>query len=603
MLTLLLTASLALAKPAASSIAEDGDGKHGADLALDGLLSTGWAEGGIGHGAGAWWEFDLASPTKLEVISLWPGNLKEGRKSFREYARPKTVKIYVDGAQVGEPVRVQDEMKRVDVPVDVTGKKVRVEVVEVYEGFVYADCHLAEVAVNLTEGERARAVEKVEAWRGSKEAEKLLAKHEEEVVEAFRKHKEDEDEDEGLAFLMSTAADGPLYLRKKVGSLVPEGYRVAAIVPDPKAMDALRKLKDPNGIPGLEMAALRSIGKQQREINEVVEQFYAYQEMVGARRNIKAWGETGFEPGALRAFGEPLAVEIDRMGQIYVADTGNNRVQRFNQDGLAERSWGPQPDIAEAWFGKTRKWYASGAAPGDKNGEFHNPVDIELIPVKDGDQFAVLDAHNRIQIFDEAGAPLIGWAVNVDEEMEPRVGGEGYLAWVPQKKQIVAFIGNDAVAYTLDSEEVGRWKVKDGTPNACEVGKDGRIYLAFGDEIVAYNPDGFRYGTVIDAKILGEGFEDLDITLDEEQRMWVLTDRGWAFLFKKPGKLDWKVKVSDVELEHPRFAVSQGLVFVTDRDRIVKTDALQLHTDELEALEAKAEQEKAEKATKGAGSK
>lgn len=599
MLTLLLSASLALAKPAASSVAEDADGKHGADLALDGLLATGWGEGGMGTGEGAWWEFDLASATKLEVISIWPGNLKDGRKSFREYARPKTVKILVDGKQVGEDVRIQDEMKRVDVPVDVTGKKVRIEVVDAYEGFVFADCYIAEVAVNLTEGERARAVEKVEAWRSSKEAEKLLAKHEDEVVEAFRKHREDEDENEALAFLMSAAGDGPLYLRKKVGSLVPEGYRVAAIVPDPKAMDALRKLKDPNGIPGLEMAALRSIGKQQREIQEVVEMFYAYQEMVGARRNIAAWGETGFEVGALRSFGEPLAVEVDRMGRIYVADTGNHRVQQFDQDGISQRQWGPKPDIANVWFGKTRKWYASGSAPGDKNGEFSNPVDVELIPGKEDDRFAVLDAHNRLQVFDEQGMPLIGWTVSVDDQMEPRVGGEGYLAWLPKKKQLVAFVGNDAVVYTLESEEVGRWQVKDGTPNAVEVGADGKLYLAFGSDVIAYNADGFRYGKVFGEEVLGQGFEDLDITMDEEGKMWALTDTGWVFKFKKPGKLDWKVRLRDVELEHPRFAVSQGLVFVSERDKLLKIDALQLHTDEVEELKAKAEEEKAAAASSG----
>src|SRR5687767_8271293 len=97
MLSLLLAASLAHARPAASSVAEDALGKHTPDLALDGLLSTGWAEGGVGHGDGAWWEFDLATPTKLEVVSFWGGNLTEGKKSFREYARPKLVRVFVDG--------------------------------------------------------------------------------------------------------------------------------------------------------------------------------------------------------------------------------------------------------------------------------------------------------------------------------------------------------------------------------------------------------------------------------------------------------------------------------------------------------------------------
>ena len=599
MLTMLLAASFAYAKATASSVAQDEAGKHPADLALDGLLTTGWAEGGVGHGEGAWWEFDLPSATKLETVSFWGGNLSDGRKSFREYARPKLVRVYIDGVQQGEKdeegnfkgFRLQDEMKRIDIPVEVeAARKVRLEIVETFEGFVFADCYISEFAVNFTEGERARAVEKVEAWRTGKEGIKLHEKHEEEVLAAYKLHKDDGDENTGLDFLMSAAADGPLYLRKKVTSLVPEGSRAAAIVPDEKSMEAIRKLKDPNGIPGLEMAALRSIGKQQKEIREIIEIFYAYQELnSGGRRNIKAWGEQGWEVGALQSFGEPLAVEIDRFGQLYVADTGNNRLQRFTQDGLSDKQWGAKPDVASFWFSKKRTWYAAGAAPGDTNGAFQNVVDVELIPGKEADSFVTLDAAGNVQVFNEEGAPLIGWTARVDHEMSAKVGGEGYLAWIPQKKVLVVFIGNTAVVFNLASEELSRWKVKDGTPNSVEVGKDGKLYLGFGSDVNQYSHDGFRFATVIDKTILGEGFEDVDITLDDEDRMWALTDTGWVFLFKKPGKLDWKVRISDVPFVRPRFAVSQGMVFVTDRDRIVKKDALQLRTDEIDAKKAAAE--------------
>lgn len=589
---LLAPLSIAHAKPAGSSVAEDMDGKHGPDLALDGLLSTGWGEGGMGHGDGAWWEFDLAAATKIEAVSVWPGNLKQGARSYREYARPKLIRVLVDGAVQGEPVRLQDEMQRRDIPLDVTGKKVRIEVIEVFEGAVFADLYLSEVAVNFTEGERGRAVEKVEAWRASKEGAKLQAKHEEEVLAAYELHKASSDENPGLEFLMSTAGDGPMFLRRKVGSLVPEGYRIAAIVPDPKAMDAIRKLKDSNGIPGLEMAALRSIGDAEKEIREIVEIFYAYQEIVGGgRRNIQAWGETGFEVGALRSFGEPLALEIDRFGGIYVADTGNNRLQQFSQEGLSARQWGLPSDVSSTWFGGKRKWYASGSAPADGQNGFTNPVDVQLIPGKEADRFAVLDAAGRVQIYDTEGNPVIGWTVRIDGQIQPKVGGEGYLAWVPKKEHLVVFLADEAITFTLDSEEVARWKVKDGTPNAVEVGKDSRLYMAFGANVIAYNTDGFRYGTIFGSELLGKGFEDLDLTLDEEGRLWALTDTGWAFKFKKPGKLEWKVRVTDVDFVHPRFAVSQGMLFVTDRDRIVKADALQIRTDELEEERAKAEAE------------
>jgi hypothetical protein len=586
MLTLLLAASLAHARPAASSVGEDEGGKHPAEDALDGLLATGWAEGEPGKGDGAWWEFDLPAATKIESVSLWPGNLSEGKKSFREYGRPKLIKLYVDGQPQGEAIRLLDEMQRKDIPLDVSGKKLRVEIVEAYEGAVFGTTHLAEVAINFTEGERTKAVEKVNAWRTSKEGEKLQVKHDADVVAAFDAHMADSDEDTGIGFLMDAAGEGAPFLRKKVSSLVGEGYRAAALVPDDKAMEALLKLKDPNGIPGLELAALRAIGKEQKQIRSNVEYFYAYADLLGGgRRNIKAWGESGWEPGALRSFGEPLAVEIDRFGQVWVSDTANNRLQRFTQDGISDKQWGAQKDVTEAWFTGRRTWYAAGANASEEAGSFVNTVDVALIPGKEDDRFAVLDARGRVQVFSPEGNLLIGWTVRTDNQMQDKVGGEGYLAWLPKKKALVAFVGDEAVAYALDgkqdSQELFRWEVEDGTPNAVEVGKDGRLYMTFGSDVIAYNTDGFRYGKVFGDEILGEGFEDVDLTVDEEGRLWALTDTGWVFNFKKPGKLEWKVQISEVELIRPRFAVSQGLVFYTDRDRVVKVDALQRHEQEL----------------------
>jgi hypothetical protein len=110
--------------------------------------------------------------------------------------------------------------------------------------------------------------------------------------------------------------------------------------------------------------------------------------------------------------------------------------------------------------------------------------------------------------------------------------------------------------------------------------------MVYGSKIVSYNAtDGFRYQIVIDSATLGEGFEDVDLEIDEEGRMWVLTDTGWLFKFKKPGKLDWKIQGSTVELARPRFAVHQGIAYITDRDRILVVDALQMHIDQEQAAE------------------
>lgn len=569
-----------------SSTMQDAAGKHTAELAFDGLLGTGWAEGELGAGAGSWLEIDLGSATEVGSVSLWPGNLEKGERTFKEYGRPKVIQVWVDGQKVGDPLRIQSEMKRVDVPVGKTGRKLRVEFVESFEGGVYTDMFVAEVAVNFNEGERSKAVAKVEAWRTSKEGLAAQKKYEDQALAAYEKHKADPYEKEGLEFLMDAAGEGPEYLRRRVSSLVPLGSRAAALVPDEMAMSAIRKLKDPTGIPGLEYAAMRSLGKQQREIVDLIAYFRAWRDIQGGgRRNIVAWGETGWEVGALRGEGEPLAIEIDQFGNAYVADTANNRIQRYTTGGVSDKQWGAPPDVSEYWFGSTRPWYAAGGLAKEEAGAFQNPVDVELIPGKEGDAFMVLDASGRLQIFDAEGNGEIGWTLAIDDQVQPKVGGEGYLAYLPKKDLIVAIVGNDAVVYQRDSEKLSQFVIKDGTPNAVVAGTDNKLYMAFGDQVITYNTDGFRYGTVIDSKILGEGFEDMDITLDEKGEMWVLVDTGWVFKFKKPGKLDWKLRAVDHELIHPRFAVFQGNVLITDRDTILPIDAMQMHLDEVQAEE------------------
>ena len=134
---------------------------------------------------------------------------------------------------------------------------------------------------------------------------------------------------------------------------------------------------------------------------------------------------------------------------------------------------------------------------------------------------------------------------------------------------------------------LGRWEVEDGTPNAVEVLKNGKLLMAFGRDVLMYNMDGFRYGTVIGYDQLDEGFEDMDITRDEEGRIWILTDTGYVHKFKNIKKKEWSLKVIDRPITHPRMAVNQGIVFIVSDDQIERIDAYQLKIDK-EAADAEA---------------
>jgi sugar lactone lactonase YvrE len=78
-------------------------------------------------------------------------------------------------------------------------------------------------------------------------------------------------------------------------------------------------------------------------------------------------------------FNFPKGVAIDNEGKIYVADTGNSRVQIFNQDGSFIKEFGNQ---------------------GTANGEFLFP---EGILVNKGKIYVVDTGNHRVQIFDSLG--------------------------------------------------------------------------------------------------------------------------------------------------------------------------------------------------------
>ena len=330
------------------------------------------------------------------------------------------------------------------------------------------------------------------------------------------------------------------------------------------------------------MAALRADAEEQALLAQTVEVFYAYQELIGGpSRNVGYWGEPGWSLGQLNGKGEPVTLEVDRYGNVYAADVGNSRVQMFNEDGKPMRQWGPDADITDRWFGGTTRWYVSGAKPGDGPGEFENVIDVEIIPGKDADGFAAMDARGKVAVFDSEGRPQISWTVETARKADSGLGGTAYLEWSARKGQLISIIEDQVVTYTLDSEEVGRYGLEDGTPNAVEVAKNGRLLLVYGDEITEVNPDdGFNYGTIISDDILGEGFEDVDLTLDEEGRLWVLTDTGWVFKFKKPGKLDFKLRVFERPLQHPRIAVREGILYMCSDERIERVDILQAQLDQ-----------------------
>ena len=95
------------------------------------------------------------------------------------------------------------------------------------------------------------------------------------------------------------------------------------------------------------------------------------------------WGEPGNADGQ---FSEPSGISIDSSGNIYVADSLNNRIQKFDDQGAFILKWG---------------------SAGSGIGQFDSP---QGIAIDSSDCVYVVDrSNNRIQKFDHSGNFLMAW--------------------------------------------------------------------------------------------------------------------------------------------------------------------------------------------------
>ncbi|MBX2799135.1 MAG: hypothetical protein KTR31_15785 [Myxococcales bacterium] len=585
------------ATPTASSVGTSMDGaKHPASHAFDGLLSTAWAEGDMGDGEGAWLEVRFDRPVDVASVSIWPGWLGGLNRELREKGRPRdvTLTFAVSG---GEPVVVQDVVVdpgesgplRHDIAVQATkARSMRITIDGAYSGGIFSDTYIAEVAVNLVTGDDHPSVGAVHDWAKSDSGKRVEASHRDKVIALFDKITGEQFGDrDSMRTLSDWASDGAPYMRQRVASRVPAGFRLNALRPDKSALEALLKLKDANAIPAIERASLRTTGSVSRDLAARAKMFDAYAELLGGiRRNVAPWGEEGFSPGAFRSLGEPLNLTIDSYGGIYVADVANHRLQRISLDtGVFEDSWGaPEPALTDFWFYKTRPHYAAGSQPSTGPSGFILPVDVALKTSREGDHVFVLDVGakpdntsdwGRITHITPDGAVAHVQELPFSASIGPSAGGEGHLMF--HKNKLVVVWGNEGAVLSFpDWSVLQRFTLEDGVPSGAVMFKNGKMGLLYGQSMILYSTDGFRHGTIIDTDVLGLGYEDWAVTLDERGKMWAALDTGEIVKFKKPSKVAFRFTLSDYSLPTPRIAVVDDHVFVTSRDKIERGDALEI---------------------------
>jgi sugar lactone lactonase YvrE len=100
---------------------------------------------------------------------------------------------------------------------------------------------------------------------------------------------------------------------------------------------------------------------------------------------ITKWGSYGTGNGE---FDRPFKIVIDDTGNIYVVDTANNRIQKFDSDGNFITKWGS---------------YGTG------NGEFYFDRDAGIAIDKNGDVYVTDRGNGRVQKFDSNGQFIETW--------------------------------------------------------------------------------------------------------------------------------------------------------------------------------------------------
>ena len=145
---------------------------------------------------------------------------------------------------------------------------------------------------------------------------------------------------------------------------------------------------------------------------------------------VTKWGSGGSEDGQFR---NPEGVDVDSSGNVYVAEPGNSRIQKFDSNGMFITKWGSYGSKDEQFslpdaiavdssgnvyvtdtvihriqkFDSHGKYLTQWGSLGSSNGQFNGPYDIA---VDSSGNVYVADRNNhRIQKFDSNGMFITKW--------------------------------------------------------------------------------------------------------------------------------------------------------------------------------------------------
>ncbi len=272
---------------------------------------------------------------------------------------------------------------------------------------------------------------------------------------------------------------------------------------------------------------------------------------------VTTWGSEGAEPGQFMA---PRAVAAAPDGSVYVADSRNHRIQKFDANGQLLTSWGT--------FGSLD---ANTAA----QGTFNEPWGVAVAP--DGSEYVADTWNHRIQKFDANGQFLAMWGRFGQAETPDAFWGPRAVAVDKQGHVYVADTGNKRIAIFdgngLSLGSIGAGGSDPGQldePVGVAVGADGSVFVAdtWNQRIQVFTPDGAtgEYLFAREWTISGWFGQSLDnkpyLALDAAGRLYVTDPEGYRILvFASDGKFltTW----GDFGSDNSTFALVSGIAVDT----------------------------------------
>lgn len=159
-------------------------------------------------------------------------------------------------------------------------------------------------------------------------------------------------------------------------------------------------------------------------------------------------GEFGSFGTAEGQLGFVRGITVDSMGRVFVADTSNNRIQRFSATGQFERMWGKDVDAAGGTGFEVCTVNCKQGVAGAAAGELRAPIDLSVV----ADVVFVSDSGNdRIQRFNAQGNFILqgGSPGSGDGQLDSPAGIDANQV---TNRVYVADLGNNRVqAFTVSN--------------------------------------------------------------------------------------------------------------------------------------------------------